>query len=130
MQVFAACAAKEKLWDGAAYAERPAVMLVPNQGQRQPCPICKVPGEGNDGPPEGVWPHEMEVGAPAPRAKIARIPAVGIDAGSACEMPFPEKEMHDEDMAKRQGNSGVQERHRKMLAPPPQQLSSVSYSKQ
>jgi hypothetical protein len=85
-------------------------------GQLPPCPICEGHGVEAGGPPEGVWPHDMEVGAPAPRTKVARIPVVGIDAGATVVTPFPEKELPDDEMAKRQGYASAQDWHRKILA--------------
>ena len=53
-------------------------------GRPQPCPACDADARGEVGPPTGVFPHEMEVGAPRRRAAL---PFVGVDAGAVVVTP-------------------------------------------
>ena len=54
-------------------------------GRPQPCPTCEAEVRGEDGPPVGVFPHEMEVGAPRRRTAL---PFVGVDAGTTVITPM------------------------------------------
>ena len=83
-------------------------------GRPQPCPACDADARGSDAPPTGVYPHEMEVGAPRRREAL---PFVGVDAGAVVEAPLEGPGFPTDSEARAQGYQDVEDWYSRAVAP-------------